>query len=230
MLFQFGSYEYITGTVITDAAAIALLLCIYANTADYRERGYLPDKIFHILIIMNMVSAFLDGFNSILEVNPVMTNGSRFLLILGHTIYYCVFGLCCYFMTLYLFSLRKNEMFVQKYWMVTGIPFLALGIMLIINLFTGVLFSIDVNTGILKNAQLYLIVKIILYMYIVIGLAEIFLIKKRLVIVACILVLSKIALSRTLYLVSVESFIFAIGLVLAHICMMNKAFFEEVKS
>jgi len=220
--------KYMTGTVITDIAAILLLISILVYTSSYRKRDTFVDRVFFHMIIWDMIAAVSDALDSILEVNAANNAGWRIALLLGHSVFTLAFEICVFLFILYLLGVAGLEEKVNKYWMVIAVPVFLLIILIIVNFFTGMLFYVDPDTG-YAHGNMYFLVLMCAYIYAAAGVLLLWRIHKGLVLFTLGFVAIRIILSHVLYSVSASAFMLAVGMVFAHICMMNRSFYKGVE-
>lgn len=66
------SDSILSATVVTDIAALLLLISVLIYTGTYRKRGKFEDRLFFAMIILDMVSAVSDALNSVFEQLNIM--------------------------------------------------------------------------------------------------------------------------------------------------------------
>ena len=218
----------ITPTMVLDLAAIFLMISMTVYTASYRKRGKISDRIYFAMIILNMVSALLDGFNSVFEKQNADGSGYSTFILAGHSFYVMTYTITSLLLVLYLLAFYGKEDKIRKTGIILGVFVCILAILVVINLFTGWIFSVNDVTGAYEYGPLRIIIYVPAYAY---ALLSMLLLWKnnnrRLLFLIVFLVIARVILEIVFYEISTTPFVFAICLIYAHICMMNRSFYEE---
>ena len=131
-------------TLFVDSSVILLLGGVFLETGIMRKRGRTDDKLFFLLLILNILLAIFDIVTYLADEKSFA--GARFLNMAGVTAFYIVFILM--FMVWYHYCLVR---FVYrgggngKTHKAFFIPGIVTEILIIINIFTGWIFSVDSN-------------------------------------------------------------------------------------
>ncbi|MCR5055197.1 MAG: hypothetical protein K6A69_10180 [Lachnospiraceae bacterium] len=131
-------------TLFIDGSVIMLLLGVLAETGIMRKRGRADDTLFFMLIILNILMAVFDTITYLADEKSFP--GARIFNMAGVTAFYIDFILMFmvwYHYCLVRFAYRGEA--VSKSHRVFFIPGLVTEALIIINIFTGWIFSVDEN-------------------------------------------------------------------------------------
>ena len=215
----------IAGSIIMDITALFILTGILIYTTIYRQRGRLDDRLFFTMVIVNMVLAAADGMTYLIEGRQVLFG--KELMITGNMIFFAAFEIFAYLFIIYLdyrAYQSKERLRIRK--IIYIIPAFALIVLLLINLKTGILFSVtDGNSY--QSGPYYNIVFIPVGLYI---LGSVILCRKinlRLIALCAILVAARVAFGIWFRDISSTAVTYTLFLVCTHIHMMNHSLSEE---
>ncbi len=155
-------------TMFLDGATILLLIIIMVMSSEDRKRGREDDKRFFLLLIVNCIMAVGDTIAYIFEYKPLAL--STVYSTIGMTIFYFSFVLVVMIWADYCrirFKERgvsSGNIFRPEY--IPGLIMLAL---VLINVFTGWIFSYDRVTGDYYRGFLFIVVYIVFALYATMG-------------------------------------------------------------
>ena len=217
-----------TATVVTDIAAVLLMVCMLAYTASYRRRGKLEDRIFFATVVINMAAALLSAILEVLDnLNPVATRYSG-LIIAVYTVFVILYNATSLMTVLYLEAAFGDEGRVKRLGAKLSLVAVPLLICLAINPFTGMILYVNRTTWRYEYGVGSLITYTA-FIYCLLSVIRIWKIDKRLFVLMIILVAVKFAFDVVWYRLSTTPFMLAVGLVYMHICLMNGDFYEEAQ-
>ncbi len=107
------------------------------------------------------------------------------------------------------------------------IPFLVDAALVVINLFTGILFSVEQGTNIYSFGKYYDLIYLPLLVYLVVALRFIYKIEVRVFLMVVVLILVRILFRMQVGDISSTSFTLALILCYCHIYAMNDPFYEK---
>ena len=213
------------GTVILDAASLFLLCGILFYTSLYRKRGRLDDKLFSVMIVVNIIYAFVEWMSYGQE--GMKVSFLHGLMIVENTVIYAVMVLFPYLFLLYTdFRVFRDEHQLIRDGKLYGIPCLVWLVMLAVNLKTGWIFAINESNQFI-DGPVDEIVIIPMLLYVVITLFLVYRIDISLVFLGLLLAIVRILLGVWFRAIDSTSFFFALYLVFAHIHVMNQPLMEE---
>ena len=218
---SFFLYYSSIATILIDVLALLYLVGIIVCTRAYRKRGRLSDKIFFAGLILNIALAVSDamiicccGYTAA----GVMFFGSVQMVL--HT----VMG---FITVLYLSSfLPSGDTRLQKLSKLYVIPVLAMAVLVVINLFTNILFFADVEQDYVY-AEGSDLLYCFLGVYVIIAIVLLWRISKRGMIALILLLVTGTILANLFYDISTLVFDYAVLLSYLLVGSMNRAFHEE---
>ncbi len=215
-----------TTTIIIDCFTLFILLGMVYYTSLFRKRGRLDDRIFFIMEITTIILTAADAMNYAL-VETVHSFAAAAITI-GDTIFtlnFCAFPLL---LGMY-FDVRINKDWEQtkKRLRYMSIPFLIDAALVIINLFTGILFSVEKGSNIYTFGKYYDLIYLPLLVYLAVALRFIFKLEVRAFMMVVFLILVRVFFRMNVGDVSSTSFTLALILCYCHIYAMNDPFYEE---
>ena len=158
-------------TLLIDGSVIFLLVAVIIETQIMRHRGNADDKLFYRLIVMNIIMAVFDIITYLADEKSF--SGARLLNLGGVTAFYIMFVLL--FMAWYHYALirfKKIDSTKEKASKAFFIPGLVMEALIIINIFTGWIFSVDKH-NIYHRGFLFIPMFLVLGFYVVLTLNEI---------------------------------------------------------
>ena len=154
-------------TLILDGATILLMIILMILTAEGRKRDREDDRFFLLLLIVNCCLAIGDIFGYLFDLKQVP--GSIVLCKLGMTVFYFCYVLISMIWVHYCRIRFKDRgaasggIMRPEY-----IPGAAVLVLILLNVFTGFLFSYD-DSGVYRKGTLFIVLYLILAMYIIAG-------------------------------------------------------------
>ncbi len=129
-------------TILMDLSAIALIVGIFSQTAVMRKQGRREDLIFFNLLVVDLFIAVFDIMTYLADEKDFP--GARFFNMFGITMFYLgmvFFSLMWFFYTMVRFGDREpmSSPARKAFYM----PGLIMMILILINVFTGFIFSVD---------------------------------------------------------------------------------------
>ena len=220
--------EATAGTIILDAASLFLMGGILVYTSLYRKRGRLEDRLFFYMILSN----------SAMAVSEIISDGLEFtlypfvqeIMITGYTVLFLslvVFSYLLFLYVDYLYVPEKSHLRKRKLWF--GIPCFLYFVVMIVNLKTGWIFSIDggnvYRAGFLVERYLLPQLPVLFYLFLSLFLSAKF--NKRLAVISLLLIGTALAWELWYREISSTAFTYTLYLVCIHIYVMNHPISEE---
>ena len=213
------------GSIIIDAVSLFFMGGILVYTARYRKRGRLDDRLFFIMVVTNLVLALSDGIAYLLEGNPA--SAARYLIITANILFYAAFALFPFLYMLYLdFRAFEDKARIRKIKLVAFVPCLIQVVLLVVNLFTGWIFTVSEDT-IYHPGPLNDLMFIPAILYVLVSLYLVTKINVRLVFLGILIILTRIAWGIWFRDISSTAFTYTMFLVCTHIHVMNRPLYEE---
>ncbi len=213
------------GTIMMNFAAILLLAVIMVHTNMFRKRGFLTDKLFFALIIIDMVIAVTDSINYTLYFSSF--NLADEVINVSDHLFCLAVELFMMFFLFYLASIKSEGENLKRKFILYSIPMIIETICIIVNIFTKFMLYIDENNNYVET-KYYVIIYLGVAVYGFLAAFELYRISKGLLVV-----LIAVVLIVPLWIVltpdiSSTAFYYGIILTYSHICMMNMEFYGEV--
>ena len=213
------------GTIIMDGFSLLLMGGMLFYTSLYRKRGRLDDRLFCNMIVVNMIYAGVELVTYAQEGAPI--SFLRTLMIVENTVVYAALVLFPYLFMLYTdFRCFRDEQRYKRVSVLYGIPCMAWFAILVINLWTGWIFTINESCQFI-DGQIDQIVFIPIVFYIFCALLRVRRIDIRLVFLGILLAAVRMLWDVWYMPIESTSFMYALYLVLAHIHVMNQPLAEE---
>ena len=220
--------EATAGTIILDAASLFLMGGILVYTSRYRKRRRLEDRLFFYMILSN----------SAMAVSEIISDGLEFtlypfvkeIMITGYTVLFLslvVFSYLLFLYVDYLYVPDKSHLRKRKLWF--GIPCFLFFVVMIVNLKTGWIFSVEggnvYRAGFLVERYLLPQLPVLFYLFLSLFLSVKF--NKRLAAISLLLIVSALAWELWYREISSTAFTYTLYLVCIHIYVMNHPISEE---
>ena len=217
------------GTIIMNAVSLLLLGGIMIYTSLYRKRGRLKDKLFFDLILANAAMDVVELLSYLVEYTAFPF--ARALMIAGSTVFSMILVFFPYLLLVYIdYSGDSDESRVRKAKLLYAIPCLLSLVLLIINLKTGWIFSIDegnvFKSGPHHGYRLFTAVPVLFY-YLP-SLVKIVKTDKHLAVLGAVLLITRTIWALWYPDISSTSFMYTLVLVCAHLYELNLPLYEEV--
>jgi len=213
------------GSLIMDAASMFFLGGILIYTSLYRKRGRLDDRLFFAMVIINMVMAAVDGLSFLQK--RMSLSVMREIMMIENTLFYAGMGIFPWLFLLYLdFRVYRDQSRLRKIKLLFGIPCLALLAVLILNLWTGWIFSVsEDNTWHSGPVDEWIYLPLLFYF--VMALILTVKIDIRMVFISLLLAGFRFFSDRWIQGISSMAFTYTLFLVCTHIHVMNSPLTEE---
>ncbi|MBR4500301.1 MAG: histidine kinase [Clostridia bacterium] len=213
------------GSVIINAASLFLLAGLLFFTDLYRKRGLPDDKMYFALIIVNMALAAADILTYM--VDGTGYNIARLVMIVGNLLFFTAFEVfpCLFYFYLDYRANHDIERLKKRLpWAV--IPLMLILVILVVNLFTGWIYTVDVH-GVYHSGPLNDLVFIPAVFYLVFSLFQVRKISVLLVFLGVMLALVRVIWGVWFRDISSTALTFTLFLVCTHIHVMNQPLLEE---
>ena len=215
------------GTIILLFASILLMGGLLFYTSLYRKRGRLEDRLFFYLILVNIALTAGALLSYLLEYSSVPL--ARYLMILGNTVYYVALVFFAYLLFVYFdYNSDPEKTRMRKRKLLYGIPCVLMILLMIVNLKTGWIFSVDEGNAFHPGPhRLQLLVAIPELFYLMLSLIKVYRVNRRLTALGILLILARAILEIWCPSISSVSFIYTLFLVCIHLYVMNQPLYEE---
>lgn len=217
------------GTITMDLASLFLMGGILVYTSSYRKRDRLEDRLFFYMILCNIAMTVGELLSYALE-NSILSF-TKELMIVGNTVLFISLVLFPLLLFLYLdYSAEpdRNRLRIRK--LLFGVPFFLFLIIMILNLKTGWIFSIDegnvFQSGFL--AEQYWLPIILVLFYFLVSIVKVARIDKHMAGLGLFLIAIRLVWEIWYQGISSTSFVFTLFIVCIHIYVMNHPISEEV--
>ena len=209
-------------SMVLDSAALALLVGIVILTAVYRRRRRVTDRLFFYMTLINMVMAAGELLSYRLEnitlsfVHPVM--------ILCNTAYYAALVIFPYLLAVYLLCRNfRDHARLQKGVILLGIPAALCLVIVLLNLWTGWLFSIgEGNIFVSGSERLLWAYSVVVWLYLTSSLVLAFRIGPRMGLSIALLIVVRLIGDLVAWKISATALDYAMLLVVVHLCAMRR--------
>ena len=216
------------GSIIMDVASLLLMAGILVFTLLYRRSGSLEDKLFVGMIFANIILTIGELISYTLEflTLPLV----RELMYAGNTFFYIMLSVFPYLLLVWFDYFRdRNKDRVRVMKLIYAIPALLVIILMLINLRTGLVFSISGENAFVPGRRLYTLIPYIpVAIYLVLTLIHAWLVDKRMAVFSVILAAVRLLWHIWYADISSISFIFTMFLVCIYLFFMNRSYEEEV--
>jgi len=208
-----------------DASSLVFLVGILACTAIYRQRGRLDDRLFFVMTLTVIVLAASDAAAYLLEGRGLP--GARQVMIAGNILFYMAFEIFAYLFVLYLdFRIHRSTERVRARELPYFIPCLLILAVLMINLKTGWIFSVD-EAQIYHSGPYNDVIFVPAAIYFLISIGKIRQMDRRLVFLCLLAVAVRVAMGVWFRQISSTAFTYTLFLACAHIHVMNQPLMED---
>lgn len=154
-------------TLLVDGSTIFLLIGVLTQTYIMRKRGRLDDRLFFILIILNIIIAVSDIITYLSDEKTFY--GARYFNLGGVSVFYIALVLLCLLWLRYcIIRFGRRRAGIRIPTAVILIPGFVTEIMLLINLFTGLIFSVD-GSNVYHRGILFVPMFIVMGLYVFSG-------------------------------------------------------------
>ncbi|MCR4606279.1 MAG: hypothetical protein K5771_00950, partial [Oscillospiraceae bacterium] len=216
------------GTIIMDSASLLMMLGILIFTALYRRRGRLEDKMFLGMILANIALTVGELLSYTLEfftLPPV-----RELMIAGNTVFYIMLSFFPYLLLVWFDYFRDgNKHRVRKMKIIYAIPVLVVIIVMLINLKTGLVFTISRENAFIPGPHRFALIPIVpIWIYLGLTFINALFVDKRMAVLSVMLVAVRLLWDLWYPDISSTSFVFTLFLMCLHLFFMNRPYDEEV--
>ena len=212
-------------SVIMDLASLFLLVGILIYTSMYRKRGRTDDRLFRDMVIVNMILAASELLSYFMETSP--SAYLREIMYVENTVFYAALELFPLLFLLYLdFRIYRDKARVRRTRLLYCAPFFLILAVLILNPWTGWIFSITERNAFRSGTADQILFVPILF-YFTVSLLRVIRINPRLVLLAFLLILTRMGWDIWVGGISSISFIYTLFLICTHIHVMNRPFLKE---
>ena len=211
-------------SVILDSMALLFLIGIMTYTSLYRKRGLLHDRLYTVMLLINMAICIGDGLAYLVEgsvvqlASPVMTAGNMI----------CFGGVnaISFMYLLYVeYCNDRNLERLRKIVLPYSIPFLLIIVLLLFNLQTGWLFSVN-DKGMYVSGPWSIIVCLPVAFYFLMVSIRGHRMGARMIILVLVLLATRVLWDLWEVEVSSTAFVFTLLLMCLHIHAMNRLLCE----
>ncbi len=216
------------GTCFMDIASLFLMGGMLVYTTQYRKRERLEDRLFFSLLLANAAMAVgeLLSYGIEYKVFPF----AKELMITGNTVVFVALVLFPYLLFVYLdYCADPNRASVRNRKLIFGIPFFLFAALMVVNLKTGWIFSIEegciYKPGFLDDR--FSLSQLPVLFYLLISLIKMYKVNIRLAAIGFLLIAVRMAWELWFRGISSTSFIYTLLLVCLHLYEMNRPIYEE---
>ena len=217
------------GTIIMDVVSLFLMVGILIYTSSYRKRNQLEDRLFFYMILCNMAMTVGEFLSYALENSTLPF--IKELMIAANTVLFVSLALFPFLLFVYLdYSANPDRDSIRFKKLLFGIPFFLFLIVMILNLQTGWVFSVDEGNAYRSGflAEQYWLPIIPVLFYLLISIVKVARVDKHLAGLGLFLIATRLAWEIWNQGISSTSFIFTLFIVCIHIYVMNHPISEEV--
>ena len=208
------------GSIIMDVASLFFMCGILVYTTLYRKRGRLDDRLFYVMVLVNIALAVADGVSYFLEGSSIVA--ARWLMIACNIVFYEAFAVFPYLFLLYLdYRAYQDKKHTRTVKLLTVAPCLLLFILLMINFKTGWIFWFS-EDNMYHSGPLNNLVFIPVIFYVLICLYKVSRTSFRLVFLGLLLIAVRIVWGIWFRGISSTAFTYTLFLVCTHIYVMNR--------
>ena len=207
------------GTAVLQLMSVIMMSGVLMYSSASRKRGRLDDRLFNGLILSNMVLAFGELVTYVLEsFSGPLTRGA---LILGMTVRYAALVLFPYLLSLYIgFRARPDRERMRKTKLLYGIPCFLFIALMIVNLWTGWIFSVGAGNTLQAGAAAEVIPFAAVGLYVMLSLIGAGRIHRHVAATGLALVAGRLGLELLVRSISSTSFFYTLVLVCIQIRVM----------
>ncbi len=230
-------FTLFTGTAVLDFITILVLLGMLFLINESRRRKQIPaaftDHLCNIMIIVNMIAAFFDGadyiLEHILEADP--SPSGVWLLMGSHTIYTLASETVMFLFMTYLICLAGRETVARKYWKFFIAPFVVTDILFLLNFFGQFLFTVDPVTNEYSHRGPYdAAILTAPLLFFAVTIFQLWKHNKRVIIVIVVLFVARTYFTIVLYGLSATSFVFTAAMIYAYLSIRDKRLLVQIGS
>lgn len=163
----FEQYAENMATLILDGSTVFLLGGVFFATGIMRKRGRDDDKLFFILLFINMVVALSDIATYLADGKSFA--GARYINMGGVSVFYMamvLLGMVWLHYCIVRFQSRFSRIW-EKHKLIF-VPGLIMEALLLINIFTGFIFSVDIN-NVYHYGNLFWLMYLVMALYVFTG-------------------------------------------------------------
>ncbi len=157
---------YNASSFIMDLTALFMLLGITLSTDVMRKRGRRDDRIFFRLLILNAIVAVSDMAVYYYYLKPDTGRVESYIQTAALTVYFLsiiLFSMAFLYYVDARFFAGKSR--IRGRWKLFTIPFFAMAVLFILNLFTGIIFSYDETGSTYTYGVLYVLIYVAIAFY-----------------------------------------------------------------
>ncbi len=213
------------GSIIMDLSSLFFMAGLLLYTAAYRRRGRLDDRLFYAMIIINIALAVADGLTYLVDGSGYA--GTRPIMIVGNLVFFSAFEIFPYVYMLYLdYRAYQDKQRVRRIKLLYGIPCCLILILILFNLLTGWIFTVDAE-GVYAAGPLNDLVFLPVLFYFVCSLLRVRKINIRLAYLGILILLSRVGWGIWFRDISSTALTYTLFLICTHVHVMNRPLFEE---
>ena len=218
----FFLYYSSIANILIDITAFLYLMGIIVCTRIYRKRGRLSDKVFFAALILDMILAVSD-----IMLIACCGHTAAGVMFFG-SIQMILTAVMGFITVLYLTGFQPSgEELIKKRWKIYAIPAVIMAVLVVINLFTDVLFFIDPLEQDYLFGSVYELIYVTIAVYTIIAFVILWRVSKRGMIALILLLAAGTLLSTVYYDINTMVFDYAVLLSYMLVGSMNRAFHEE---
>ncbi len=211
------------------AALVLLTVCLVFVLRKKRRSPYLlKDKLLIAFILLDMLAAVVDAVNYTVEGSEAAFAAR--LILIGDTVFTLAFEAICLVIVLFLGCLAGEEKQIRKHFLLYSLPALFSAVLVLFNLFGGFLFYVDPKTNTYHFGEFYNLIYISAAIYLAAAVFLMWQIQRNLLLILLVTVAVRIYLGFALRGVSCTTFLFAVDLVFAYICLKVRSILLEFGS
>ena len=213
------------GSIIMSIVSLFLMTGLLTYTALYRKRGRLDDKLFFIMILVNIVLAVAELMSYLQE--GLSFPLTRELMIAENTVYYAALETFPYLFLIHSdYCAYRDRDRTERVMVVYGIPCFLCLVILLVNLKTGWVFSIsEINTYCSGLLDEYAILPMLFYF--LITMTRMYKINKRLVALDILMAVGWFICNIWFNSLLATAFGYTLFLISTHLDALNRSIIEE---
>ena len=213
-------------SLLMDAAAMFLIIGTMASTYIYRKRGRMVDKLFFIMLVIDMVMAISDGITYV--VDGATISGVGILSIVCNNIFFLAFEAMCGVLAVYMdCRINADKPYSQKKAIKILLPAIISFVMILANNLVHFLYWVDLSTNEYYQYPLYTLVFVAPVIYMIYVIYALYRIDRSIVWIFIVLIVVRVFFANIMQGVSSTALIFAMGLVFVHIHYMRLPFYDK---